>query len=253
MAGLTIERTGELAIWRLAKPRGNAIDEPLVDALVAACDHAAHDATVRGVLLASAHERLFCPGFDLRALSALDRAGMDAFIRKFAHLLVTLYGFPKPLVAALTGHALAGGCVLSLCADWRVIGPGAQIGFNQGRVGVPLPWTVTALLRASLAPQRLTSIVLLGRNQEGAAAVAAGLADEVHAAEGFEPFCLARLGEFAEKEPTALSLTKRYLRAPTLAAMQQQDQALGAEFLDAWFSPATQARIRAVVASLGRV
>jgi enoyl-CoA hydratase/carnithine racemase len=253
MAGLSIERTGAFEVWRLSKPRGNAIDEPLVDDLVAACARAAGDAALRGVLLASAHDRLFCPGLDLVALAALDRAGMDAFVRKFAHLIVTLYAFPPPLVAAVAGHAVAGGCILALCADWRVLRPGAQVGLNQGRVGVPMPWPVTALLRATLPPPMLTRVALLGRNYESAEAVAAGLADEVHEADGFEPFCLQRLAEFAEKEPRALRLTKRYLRAPTVAAMQPSDDSLVAEFLDAWFSPPTQARIQAVVASLGLV
>ena len=250
MAGLTIAREGPFEVWRLSKPRGNAIDEPLVDELCAACERAARDEAVRGVLLATAHERLFCPGLDLVALAALDRAGVDAFVRKFAHLIVTLYGFSKPLVAALAGHAVAGGCILALCADWRVLRPGAQVGLNHGRVGVPMPWPVTALLRASLPPPMLTRIGLLGRNYEGAEAVAVGLADELHEADGFEPCCFERLAEFADQEPVALSLTKRSLRAPTLAAMQPPDDAPVGEFLDAWFSAATQARIQAVLAAL---
>ncbi len=253
MAGLMIERTSEFEVWRLSKPRGNAIDEPLIDELLAACDRAAHDDAVRGVLLVSAHERVFCPGFDLVMLAALDRAGMDSFFRKFARLITTLYGLQKPLVAGLAGHALAGGCILSLSADWRVLQRGAQVGLNQGKVGVPMPWPLTALLRATLPPPMLTRVVLLGRNYEGAEAVAVGLGDEVHAGDGFEAFCLQRLGEFAAKEPLAFRLTKRYLRAPTLAAMQQGDEALVTEFLDACFSPGTQARIRALVASLRRV
>jgi enoyl-CoA hydratase/carnithine racemase len=252
MSGLIIERTGPFEVWRLAKRRGNAIDGPLIDEVCAACDRAARDDAVRGVLLASAHDRLFCPGLDLVALAPQDRAGMDAFVRQFAHLIVTLYGFPKALVAAVAGHAVAGGCILALCADWRVLRPGAQVGLNQGRVGVPMPWPVTALLRAALPPPMLTRVALLGRNYEGAEAVAVGLADEVHEADGFEPFCRERLAEFAEKEPLALRLTKRALRAPTLAAMQPAGEAPVAEFLDAWFSPSTQARIQAVIAALGR-
>jgi enoyl-CoA hydratase len=253
MTGLRVERDGNLELWRLDKPRGNAIDEPLVEDLLTACDRAARDEAVRGVLLASAHDRLFCPGLDLVALSAADRPAMERFVRRFAHLIATLYGFPKPLVAALAGHAVAGGCILALCADWRVLRTGGvQIGLAEGRVGVPMPWPVAVLLRATLAPPMLTRVALLGRNFEGAEALAGGLCDELHDADGFEACCRGRLAELADKEPAALRLTKGYLRAPALAAMQQRDAARVEEFLAAWFSPATQARIQAVVASLGK-
>ncbi|MBI5478496.1 MAG: enoyl-CoA hydratase/isomerase family protein [Deltaproteobacteria bacterium] len=254
MTGLRIERDGDLELWRLDKPRGNAIDEPLVMELLAACDRAAADESVHGVLLASAHEKLFCPGLDLVALSGNDRAAMERFVRRFGRLIVTLYGFPKPVVAALAGHAVAGGCILALGADWRVLrSGGVQVGLGEGRVGVPMPWPVAVLLRATLAPPMITRVGLLGRNFTDAEALAVGLGDEVHDADGFEEFCRERLAEFADKDALALRLTKSYLRAPALAAMQQRDESMVEEFLDAWFSPATQSRIRAVVASLQRV
>jgi enoyl-CoA hydratase len=254
MAGVRIERAGPVELWRLDKPRGNAIDEALIEELIAAADRVAADDAVRGVLLASAHDRLFCPGFDLQALSEYDRPAMERFIRRFAHLVATLYGLPQPLVAALAGHAVAGGCIVALCADWRVLRTGgAQIGFNEGRVGVAMPGPVTVVLRATLAPPMVTRVALLGRNFEGAEALAVGLCDELHDADGFEAHCLTRLHEFTDKAPHALRLTKRYLRAPTLAAIRADDPTQVEEFLAAWFSPATRARINAVLAALRRV
>jgi enoyl-CoA hydratase len=251
MAGLSIERAGAVEVWRLHKARGNAIDEPLIEELLAACGRAAGDDAVRGVLLGSAHPTLFCPGLDLLGLAGHDRPAMEQFVRRFAHLIATLYGFPKPLVAALSGHAVAGGCILALCADWRVLRRGGvQVGLNEGRVGVPMPWPVAVLLRATLAPPAIARVGLLGRNFTDDEAVAVGLCDELQAADGFEGSCRERLAEFADKEPGALRLTKRYLRAAALAAMQQPDPAAVDEFLEAWFSPATQGRIQAVVASL---
>ena len=251
MTGLRIERDGNLELWRLDKPRGNALDEALVEALLAAGDRAARDDAVRGVLLGSAHGTLFSPGLDLVALSAYDRPAMARFVRRFAGLIVALYGFPKPLVAALAGHAVAGGCILALCADWRVLRRGGvQIGLAEGRVGVPMPWPVAVLLRAQLAPPMIARVGLLGRNFTDTEALEVGLCDELHDAAGFEELCRERLAEFAAKEAAALRLTKGYLRAATVVAMQQRDDAAAGEFLDAWFSPATQERIRAVVAGL---
>jgi enoyl-CoA hydratase/carnithine racemase len=147
---------------------------------------------------------------------------------------------------------VAGGCVLALTADHRILRRGAQIGLNEVKVGVPLPWSVALLLRASVPAPALSRVALLGSNFTDDEAVALGLAHEVAEAEGFEAFCRARLAEFAERDPRAVATTKAYLRASILAEMRAEEDAHRAEFLDAWFSPAGQARIRAVVESLGK-
>ena len=179
MSGVRIERDGRLAVLRLDKARGNAIDEPLAEALAQAAAELAQDDGVRGVLLASAHPKLFCPGLDLVALAEYDRASMERFMGAFGVTVWALYGLAKPVVAAVSGAAVAGGCILALCADYRVLRRGAPIGLNEVKVGVPLPWSVTRLLRASVPPQALARIALLGRNFADEEALAAGLADEL--------------------------------------------------------------------------
>jgi enoyl-CoA hydratase/carnithine racemase len=101
-------------------------------------------------------------------------------------------------------------------------------------------------------PQHVAEVGLLGRNFSDDEALAAGLVHELAPQDGFEAACLARLAEFAEKDPLAFGTTKRYLRSDTLAAMSAREAALVGEFLDAWFSEATRARIRETVASLGK-
>jgi enoyl-CoA hydratase/carnithine racemase len=250
MGGVRIERQGRLAVLRLDKARGNAIDEPLVEALARAAAEVAADADVRGVLLASAHPRLFCPGLDLVALAGYDRASMERFMGAFAVAIWALYGLPKPVVAAVGGAAVAGGCILALTADHRVLKRGAPIGLNEVRIGVPLPWSVTRLLRATVHAPALSRVALLGRNFTDAEAIHLGLADEVAEAEGFEATCLARLEEYADKDPRALATTKAWLRESVLAEMIGHESERVGAFLDGWFSDGTQARIRTTVASL---
>ena len=164
------------------------------------------------MLLASAHPKLFCPGLDLVALAEYDRASMERFMMSFAVTVWALYGLPKPVVAAVGGAAVAGGCILALTADHRVLKRGAPIGLNEVKVGVPLPWSVTRLLRATVHAPALSRVALLGRNFTDAEAIDLGLADEMAEAEGFEATCLARLEEFADKDPLALATTKAWLR-----------------------------------------
>ena len=139
MGGVRVEKLGPLAVLRLDKARGNAIDEPLTEDIVRACREVGADDTVRGVLLASAHAKLFCPGLDLVTLFEYDRPAMERFVAKFLEATLALYTLPKPVVAAIAGHAVAGGCVLALTADHRILRRGSQIGLNEVRVGIPLP------------------------------------------------------------------------------------------------------------------
>lgn len=251
MSGLRIARREGIALVYMEKARGNAIDEPFVQELADAAHSIDSDPGVRGVLLASSHPKLFSPGLDLVALVDYKREALEGFMTKFAAALWALYGLRKPVVAAISGHAVAGGCVLALTADYRVLRrDGAQIGLNEVKVGVPLPWTVAELLRASVPAQSLSKIALLGRNFAGEEALAAGLVDELADADGFEEACLKRLAEFAEKDLDSLAETKAHLRQTVLGSMRTREADHVRGFLDCWFSPGTQARIRQTVDAL---
>jgi enoyl-CoA hydratase len=252
MKTLRIERDGAVAVLRLDKARGNAIDQALLDDLQTACRELAADTSVHGVLLASAHPKLFCPGLDLVTLVGYDRPALQRFMLEFSDAFAALYGLRAPVVAAVGGHAVAGGCILALCADYRILRRGAQIGLNEVKVGVPLPWSVAVLLKASVAPPALAPIALLGRNFADEDALAAGLAHELADADGFEQACRARLSEFVEKDAHALATTKAYLRGAVLDEMRRREREAIGDFLDGWFSEPTQARIRHAVDSLGK-
>jgi enoyl-CoA hydratase/carnithine racemase len=253
MTGVRLEPQGPLTVLRLDKPRANAIDEPLVDALREAARALAADEGVRGVLLASAHPKVFCPGLDLFTLIDYERDDMQRFMLRFAEAVWALFGLAKPVVAAVGGHAVAGGCILALTADHRVLRKGgAEMGLNEVRIGVPLPWSVSVLLRSAVPAASLPRVALLGRNFADEQALAAGLADELADADGFEQRCLERLAEYADKDALAFGTTKTYLRASTLESMQAHEQARISDFLDGWFAEPTRRRLREMVDALSR-
>jgi enoyl-CoA hydratase len=247
---VTVTVDEHLATVRLDREHGNAVNDDLLQGLVTAYNEAIADPEVRGVLLTSAG-KLFSPGLDLRDLLEFDRRQMHRFMSRFSACLLVMYTCPKPVVAALRGHALAGGCVLALTAEWRVLKEGALIGLNEVRVGVPLPFGVTTILREAARTPRTEEVALLGRNYTGVEALGVGLAHEVLPEEGFEEACLERLGEYASRDPKAYAMTKRYLRCGAVERIRANDAMLIEQFLDCWFSDDTRKRINDIIASLG--
>jgi len=248
---LKISSRDGLRTIRLSREHGNAINGALLEALRMAYDEAAADDAVRGLLLASTG-KLFCPGLDLKELSVLDRPAMEEFLHLFQGTLLVMYGVGKPVVAAVDGAALAGGCVLALTADWRVLRAGSPIGLNEVKIGVPLPWGVTQILRDSAARSRIEEVALFGRNYADEDAVRAGLAHEIAGPSEVEARGIERLAEFAEKDPAAFATTKRYLRIEVIEKMRERDHRYASEFLDGWFSEGTRRRLAGILESLER-
>jgi enoyl-CoA hydratase/carnithine racemase len=235
---------------RLNRGRGNAINTELVDGLLDTFREAEADDRVSGALLC-ASGKLFCPGLDLHELSSFDRPQLERFMSRFHACLLRMYTFSKPLVAALSGHTLAGGMVLALTADWRVLRRGALVGLNELRVGVPLPFGVSLMLREGVVASRLEEVALFGRNYADEDAVAASLVHELHDEEGFEAYCTERLAEMARRDPASFAITKRYLRSATVERIRANDARFLGEFLDCWFSETTQRRVADILSKIG--
>jgi enoyl-CoA hydratase len=235
---------------RLAGPRANAMNPVLVDDLSSAIRTVGGEPAAKAIVIASSHPKVFCPGLDLVTLSEFKRDEMQAFMLRFATAMTDLFALKKPVIAAVNGAAVAGGCVLALTADWRLAKAGAVLGLNEVKIGVPLPWSVALLLKAGSTTNAHAAVALLGRNFEGAAAVGAGLAHEVAEPDAFDATLAARVAEFAEKDAYAFGVTKGYLRAATVALMRDREESLIGEFLDGWFAEGTRAKVRKAVEAL---
>jgi enoyl-CoA hydratase/carnithine racemase len=246
---VTMTREGAIAVLRIERPHGNAINQDFLEGLQSALQDAEADAAIRGVVLA-ASGKIFCPGLDLQDLHPLDRPAMERFMQRFSAVVLNLYEFPKPVVAAMHGHALAGGAIVGLCADWRVLRRGALVGLNEVKVGVPLPFGVALIVRDAVPRNALTAVALLGRNFSDEAAVEAGLADELADADGVPAIAMERALEFASKDPAAFAVTKRYLRSPVVERVRANNRLLLPEWLDCWFALTTRDRIAGIVEEL---
>jgi enoyl-CoA hydratase len=175
---------------------------------------------------------------------------MARFMSRFGVCVLHMYTCRKPVVASLSGHALAGGAILALTADWRVLRDDALVGLNELKVGVPLPFGVTMILRDAIAGPRLEEVALFGRNYRGREAIDAGLVHEVAPAPDLDDVAVERLREMTSKDLRSFAVTKAYLRSRTVERIRAYEGQFLDEWLDCWFSPGTRARVEAIVADL---
>lgn len=185
------------------------------------------------------HGGCFCAGLDLRELYDLDRATLAAFVDRLDQTVLGWFTFPRPTVAAVNGHAIAGGCVLALACDVRVaVDRGASIGLNEVQVGIPFPAVPLAITRHGLSPARAREVLLMGALLSPAVAMARGLVDEVVPAAEVVPRALVLARSIASDSFAAYATIKAQLLAPALASLEATRDQVNREFLDVWFSDA---------------
>lgn len=234
---------------RLARPPVNALNPALLQALVEAFDPAQLSG-VRGVVL-SGGPKVFSGGLDVPHLMTLDRAGLTAAWGLFFEAARAVARCPVPVVAAIAGHNPAGGCVLALCCDYRVMARGAyRIGLNETQVGLVVPEAIQALMRRVVGAHRAERLLVAGAMLESEQALAVGLVDELTDVDDVVARALHWLRELAVLPREAMLKTRRIARADVNAALDGfgDDELDG--FIDRWFAASTQDALQALMAKL---
>lgn len=250
-APLRVESRGAVRLLVLDRGRANALDPELVRALHEAAREAEEDPAVCGVVLTSASERIFCGGFDLGVVGRTDRGTFDAFIRAFEALFYELFLYPKPLVAALPGHAVAGGALLAGTADfrWAAEGPGT-IGLPEASLGVHVPRHFLEALRATVGDHALTRWTLSGGAVGFAEAITLGAVDRLVPPAALVDAAVAYAGELGAAPGDVYASVKRDLRGTAYERAQAVRQESRAVFVESWFSERGQKGIAATLERL---
>jgi enoyl-CoA hydratase len=227
---------------RLAHGKASALDIELLEALLRELDGVAED--VRALILTGTGS-IFSAGVDLFRLT---REGAD-YVRRFLPLLSqffrTLFAFPRPVVAAANGHAIAGGCVMVLAADARLMAEGAgRIGAPELLVGVPFPAAALEVVRFAVPRDKVQSLLYTGRTLPPRDALAAGLVDEVVAPEALPARAEEAARQLARIPPATYRLTKQSLRAEALERIDRLGERQDPAALEVWSAAETHAHIR---------
>lgn len=189
----------------------------------------------------------FSAGLDLKEVAGLDAPGMERYLLLLDDLIDALYGYPGPSVAAVNGHAIAGGCVLTLCCDLRVTtdDPKVRIGLNEVALGLEFPPKILALARARVPSRWIERVVLEAGLHAPEAARELGLVDELAA--DCVAAARARLATLAGHSPRVYAATKETLRRGRLDLSDDARRYFREVVVPAWCAPETKGRIRAVL------
>jgi len=250
-AMIDVARRGAVAIVTLRRPPANAMNLELTEEIAACFQDLRQDASVRSVVL-TGEGKSFCAGVDLKAVPAFDEADQRRMVNALNSAFYHVYSCPVPVVGAINGHAIAGGLVLALCCDWRIaVNTQFLVGLTEVRVGVPYPVAAMEVTRQALRPDISRRLVLFGQNITSAAAVEAGIFDEVIDGDVLLQRALARADEFAALPQVAFAQSKRDLRRGACEAIEAA--IAGAEpLLKGWLSLETTRAAASVLAGAAR-
>jgi enoyl-CoA hydratase/carnithine racemase len=189
----------------------------------------------------------FSAGLNLKEVASLDVSGMERFLSLLDDMIDALFEHPGPMVACVNGHAIAGGCVIALCAELRVAAddPRIRIGLNEVALGLEFPPKIMKLARHRLSRHQVERALLEAGLYDPATAVRLGLVDEVAA----DPLARARalLDAVAAHPRPVYSATKRTLRAGALALGEADRRCLRDEVLPRWTAPAVKEKVLAAL------
>ena len=257
MAIETLRHDGDVVEIRLARPPVNALDPDLCNAL----RNAITEAVTQGAkgLVLSGNPKVLSAGLDVPYLLSLgdDRPALLAGWGAFFDAARTLASSPVPVVAAITGHAPAGGCVLALCCDYRVMARSEdptrpfRIGLNETQVGLVAPAGIQQLMERTVGKHRAGVLLATGALVDAERALAIGLVDEVANSDQTVARAVAWLQSLLKLPREPVLKTRAIARADVIAAMSPENIQLD-HFIDAWSEPDTQAGLKALVERLGK-
>jgi len=240
---------GEILELRLDRPPVNALNMAFLEEIAEALENAPREGAA-GVLLSGA-PGLFTGGLDLVELAGLDDAGMVRFVRTFFRVLEAAVRIPVPLVAAITGHGPAGGTVISLYCDRRIMARGAfSMGFSEAQIGIVMPRSILSAMELRLGWRTAADLAVTGRLFGPEEALALGVVDELVEPGEVVPRAVAWLQDVLALPREPMLETRRRARQPLVDALGSHLGGAAESFLHWWRHPQARAALEAALARI---
>lgn len=243
---IAVSQVGNIAVLTLAHGKANALDIEFCRALTGQFQKLQKSSAAAVVI--TGEGAMFSAGVNLiRA-----RDGGVKYLRRFLPALNKMYdvifNFQKPVVAAVNGHAIAGGCVLACCADYRIMARGkGKIGVTELLVGLPFPALAFEVMRFATGPRYFAEVIYTGNTYAADPAAIYGLLHEVVEPDVLRESALDAAKMLASISPAAFRQTKQQMRLPVLDRMKRDGKRVDAAVTKIWTTPAAVKSIGAYV------
>ncbi|MEK6323911.1 MAG: enoyl-CoA hydratase/isomerase family protein [Acidobacteriota bacterium] len=238
---IQIEREGNVAVLRVDRPPANAIDLELANEFESSLAAIEASDETHALILTGAGS-CFSAGLDLKVVPTYDPAQQQEMVMQVNRLFGRLYGLPLPTIAAVNGHAIAGGVILTLACDYRVGAEGGyKLGLAEMRVGVPFPVAAMAIVQSELTKPVGRMMVLTARNLSPHEALSLGVLDELQSPDRLLPRAMEVAQEMAALPRASYRRIKQQLRADALARIAEAINNRNEPMLASWLSAETRA------------
>ena len=235
--------TGDVAVLRMEHGKANAVDTDLFADVNSELD--AVEASGARALVLTGTGSMFSAGVDLFRVLEEGAPYLARFLPVLSSTIRRLFTFPRPIVAAVNGHAIAGGCVLAAACDRRIMNRDkGRIGVTELLVGVPFPADALEALRFLLPERHVQSLVYSGRTLGAAEALEIGLVEEIADSGAVLDTACQAAQRMAAIPADAFALSKRQIRQPAFERMQTLSAEIDDQVLEVWSRPETLAGIR---------
>lgn len=250
MQHFKLEEQKGIQIVRIDRGTGNAINQDFLEELTSIFNEAQENAATKGILLIG-KPHFFSVGLDLMELYEYDESKYEEFWMSFMQMLHAIYKFDKPFVCGITGHAPAGGCVISNCADYRVMAKGNyKIGLNEIPVGIIVPPSVYEMYAFWMGKKNASQALLEGKLFSPEEAHEKGLVDELTDLADVEAAALKKLKHYTALHAGAWSATKRNIRAEILPLYEPKKDEHFIRAQKQWWRPEVRAALKAYIDSI---
>ncbi len=231
---MDVEVIDGVSIVRLDRPPVNALDLELLNDAVATIGG------LEGPMVITGSGRCFSAGVDLRAVADGGREYTDRFLDAMPAAFLAVFDYPGPVVAAINGHAIAGGCVVAMAADVRYMS-GGLIGLTEVAVGVPFPVAALEICRFAMGTS-VSGAMLRAENIDAQTALERGWIDDVVPPDDLLSSAVATARALGQHSPFAYAATKEQLHRPARDAIDARPE-IDANVRAGWLSDETFARI----------
>ncbi len=241
---IQISKSDEIATVTLNRGKVNALNEVMVEEIHDCFVNLENDKKIKAVIL-TGHGQFFTFGFDIPEFLSYSKDDFTRYITKFTKLYTYIFLFPKPVIAALNGHTMAGGCMIATACDYRImVSEKAKIALNEISFDSSVLAGSVEMLKYCAGQKNAESILYSGALYPADEALRLGLVNQVSSGDNFTDEVREIALDFAKKDGTAFSSIKRLLRKSIADEMIKREKDSIKEFVDIWYSEKTWQKLQ---------